>query len=71
MIITTHCLQYSKVQCSTVQYSTVQYSTLVTQGERTKALVVDPCTSQDTVARVACEVENLLGVARDTLDTVS
>ena len=41
------------------------------QGERTEALVVDPCTSQDTVARVACEVENLLGVARDTLDTVS
>ena len=33
--------------------------------------MVDPCTSQDTVARVACEVENLLGVARDTLDTVS
>ena len=32
---------------------------------------MDPCTSQDTVARVACEVENLLGVARDTLDTVS
>ena len=42
----------------------------MSQGERTEALVVDPCTSQDTVARVACEVENLLGVARDTLDTV-
>ena len=44
---------------------------MLIQGERTEALVVDPCTSQDTVARVACEVENLLGVARDTLDTVS
>ena len=58
MIIITHCLQYSTVHS-------------MFQGERTEALVVDPCTSQDTVARVACEVENLLGVARDTLDTVS